>query len=164
MTVLITGGGGFIGSHLTGELLDDGHDVIVVDSFCSSRRENVSPFRDSPQFTLLEQDVLEPVDVDADLDYVLHLASRASPNDYQANPVHTLRTNSEGTLQMLELAEEHGAKFLFSSTSEVYGDPEVHPQTEEYWGHVNPVGPRACYDEGKRFGEAAITSFAREHD
>jgi nucleoside-diphosphate-sugar epimerase len=98
------------------------------------------------------------------LDYVLHCASRASPKDYQQHPVHTLRTNSEGTIKMLQLAEKHGAQFLYSSTSEVYGDPQVHPQTEDYWGHVNPTGPRACYDEGKRFGEAAITSYARKHD
>lgn len=164
MHVLITGGGGFIGSHLTDALLEDGHMVTVVDSFCSSAEQNVAHLQGRASFRLMEQDVLGPITIDTELDYVLHLASRASPLDYQKHPIHTLRTNSEGTLKMLELAHEHGAKFLYSSTSEVYGDPQVHPQTEDYWGHVNPVGPRACYDEGKRFGEAVITSFVRHND
>lgn len=162
MKILVTGGAGFIGSHLSERILKKNHEVVAVDSFCSSHRQNIQDFEYNEDFALIEQDVLEPLEVE-DLDYVLHFASRASPVDYQDNPVHTLRTNSEGTLKLLELANENGARFLYASTSEVYGDPEVHPQPEEYNGNVNFTGPRACYDEGKRFGEAAITSYARKN-
>lgn len=164
MQVLLTGGGGFIGSHLSDALIEDGHEVIAVDNFCSSNRRNVEHLQDEDSFRLIEQDILDPLSLEGKFDYVLHFASRASPKDYQQHPIHTLRTNSEGTLKLLEIAEENNAKFLYASTSEVYGDPKVHPQTEDYWGHVNPNGPRACYDEAKRFGEAAVTSFARKHD
>lgn len=163
MHVLITGGGGFIGSHLADALLDKGHDVTVVDSFCSARKANVEHLKEEEDFTLIEEDVLDPFTLDESVDYVMHFASRASPPDYQEHPIHTLKTNSEGTLKMLELAREHGAAFMYASTSEVYGDPEVHPQVEEYHGNVSTTGPRACYDEAKRFGEAAATSFARKH-
>ncbi len=159
MRVLLTGGAGFIGSHLTESLLEDGHEVVVVDNLSSGQESNIDHLKDEENFTFKNQDVLEDLEIEGKLDYVLHFASRASPDDYQEHPIHTLRTNSEGTLKMLELADEHEAKFMYSSTSEVYGNPEVHPQTEDYNGNVNPVGPRACYDEGKRFGEAAIVSY-----
>lgn len=163
-TVLITGGGGFIGSHLTDKLLDEGKRVIAVDNFCSSNKSNVEHLEDNENFKLIQKDILTHLNIEEDIDYVLHFASRASPKDYQENPIHTLRTNTEGTLKMLELADKHDAKFMYASTSEVYGDPEEHPQTEEYWGNVNPNGPRACYDEGKRCGEATIASFAKKNN
>ena len=163
-TILITGGGGFIGSHLTDKLLDEGKRVIAVDNFCSSNKSNVEHLEDNENFKLIQKDILTHLNIEEDIDYVLHFASRASPKDYQENPIHTLRTNTEGTLKMLELADKHDAKFMYASTSEVYGDPEEHPQTEEYWGNVNPNGPRACYDEGKRCGEATIASFAKKNN
>jgi nucleoside-diphosphate-sugar epimerase len=159
MRVLLTGGAGFIGSHLTERLLEEGNEVIVVDNLASGQRSNIDHLKDRENFSFKNQDVLDELEVEGELDYVMHFASRASPNDYQKHPIHTLRTNSEGTLKMLELADEHNAKFIYSSTSEVYGNPEEHPQTEEYNGNVNTVGPRACYDEGKRFGEATIVSY-----
>lgn len=162
MRILITGGGGFIGSHLSENLLQDGNEVIVVDNFCSSNEENIEHLKDREDFRLIKKDVLTHLNINQEIDYVMHFASRASPKDYQENPIHTLRTNTEGTLKMLELADRYDAKFMYASTSEVYGDPEVHPQNEEYWGHVNPNGPRACYDEGKRCGEATIASFAKK--
>jgi nucleoside-diphosphate-sugar epimerase len=162
-TVLITGGGGFIGSHLTDRLLDEGKKVIAVDNFCSSNKSNVEHLEDNENFKLIQKDILTHLNIEEDIDYILHFASRASPKDYQENPIHTLRTNTEGTLKMLELADKHDAKFMYASTSEVYGDPEEHPQTEDYWGNVNPNGPRACYDEGKRCGEATIASFAKKN-
>lgn len=163
-TVLITGGGGFIGSHLTDRLLDEGKKVIAVDNFCSSNKSNVEHLEDNENFKLIQKDILTHLNIEEDIDYVLHFASRASPKDYQENPIHTLRTNTEGTLKMLELADRHEAKFMYASTSEVYGDPEQHPQTEDYWGNVNPNGPRACYDEGKRCGEATIASYAKKNN
>lgn len=159
MKILISGGAGFIGSHLTERLLEKGNEVVAVDNLASSQESNIEHLKDRDNFTFKNQDVLDELKVKRELDYVMHFASRASPDDYQKHPIHTLRTNSEGTLKMLELADEHDAKFIYSSTSEVYGNPEEHPQTEEYNGNVNPVGPRACYDEGKRFGEAAIVSY-----
>lgn len=161
MQVVVAGGGGFIGSHLSEALLADGHDVTVVDSFCSGSRANLAHLHDHDRFTLIEKDIQEPLDIATD--YILHLASRASPRDYQRYPVHTLRTNSLGTLNLLDLARDQDARFLFASTSEVYGDPEVHPQPESYRGNVDTRCPRACYDEGKRFGEAAVSTFGREH-
>lgn len=164
MQILVTGGAGFIGSHLTEKLLDEGHKVIVVDNLSSGQETNISHLREKENFIFKDQDILEELEVERDLDYILHFASRASPPDYQQHPIHTLRTNSEGTLKMLKLADRHNAKFLYASTSEVYGNPEEHPQTEEYNGNVNTVGPRACYDEGKRFGEAAIASYNMKHE
>jgi nucleoside-diphosphate-sugar epimerase len=163
MRVLLTGGAGFIGSHLAESLLEDGHEVIVADNLSSGQDTNIDHLKSEENFIFKNQDILDNLKIDGELDYVLHFASRASPDDYQKHPIHTLRTNSEGTLKMLELADKHDAKFIYSSTSEVYGNPEEHPQKEEYNGNVNPVGPRACYDEGKRFGEAAITSYDMKH-
>jgi len=163
MRFLLTGGAGFIGSHLSERLLEEGHDVIVVDNLASGQESNIEHLFDKENFSFKNQDVLDGVEVEKEIDYVLHFASRASPNDYQEHPIHTLRTNSEGTLNMLELADKHDAKFLYASTSEVYGDPEEHPQSEEYTGNVNTLGPRACYDEGKRFGESAIVSYDMKH-
>lgn len=159
MKILLTGGAGFIGSHLAESLLDDGHDLIVIDNISSGQESNIEHLKSRKKFTFKNQDVLGDIEINSDLDYVLHFASRASPDDYQKHPIHTLKTNSEGTLKMLKLADEHDAKFMYSSTSEVYGNPEVHPQTEDYNGNVNTTGPRSCYDEGKRFGEAAIKSY-----
>lgn len=164
MRVLITGGGGFIGSHLSDKLLEEGHEVVAVDNFCSSKKENVKHLKDEKKFTLIEKDILTHLNIKGEIDYILHFASRASPKDYQENPIHTLRTNTEGTLKMLKLADRHDAKFMYASTSEVYGNPEVHPQTEDYWGNVNPNGPRSCYDEGKRCGEATIASYAKKNN
>ncbi len=162
MEILITGGGGFIGSHLTEELLRN-HEVTVVDNFCSSSRKNIREFKEHENFNLIETDILEDFEIHIDPDYIIHMASRASPVDYREHPVHTIRTNTEGTLKMLEIAYRYDAKFMFTSTSEVYGDPEIHPQPEDYWGNVNPNGPRACYDEGKRCGEAAIASYVKKN-
>ena len=150
--VLVAGGAGFIGSHFTERLLSDGYDVVVVDSYCSSDQSNLDNAWRDPGLSVVEQDVLAPLQVKGSFDYVVHLASRASPPDYQDHPVHTLRTNSEGTLRLLRVAEKNDARFVYASTSEVYGDPAVHPQREDYNGNVNPVGPRACYDEAKRYG------------
>lgn len=163
MRVLLTGGAGFLGSHLSESLVEDGHEVVAVDNLCTSNRSNVEHLRNEERFELREKDVLEGVELDGELDYVLHFASRASPNNYQNHPIHTLRTNSEATLDLLELADMKDAKFMFASTSEIYGNPEQHPQTESYNGNVNPVGPRACYDEAKRFGEAATVSYDMKH-
>lgn len=159
MKILLTGGAGFIGSHLSEKLLEDGHEVIVIDNLCSSNKSNIEHLLGRENFEFKNQDVLDEVKLESDLDFVLHFASRASPDNYQEYPIHTMRTNSEGTLKMLELADRKDAKFMFASTSEVYGNPEAHPQREDYNGNVNPVGPRSCYDEGKRFGEAATVSY-----
>jgi nucleoside-diphosphate-sugar epimerase len=161
MKILLTGAAGFIGSHLAGRLLDEGHDVIGVDNFCSGQRRNLAPLMDMPGFRLLEKDVIQPFTVDQDLDWVMHFASLASPPKYLAHPIETLRVNSEGTRHLLELARQKGAQFFFSSTSEVYGDPLVHPQPESYWGNVNPNGVRSVYDEAKRYAEALIMAYHR---
>jgi nucleoside-diphosphate-sugar epimerase len=163
MKVLLTGGAGFIGSHLTESLLEDGHKITIIDNYCSSQESNIEHLREKEDLNIKEKDVLDNLKFERDFDYVLHFASRASPKNYQDHPIHTLRTNSEGTLKMLELADQHNAKFMYSSTSEIYGNPEVHPQTEDYNGNVNTTGPRSCYDEGKRFGEAAIKSYDMKH-
>jgi dTDP-glucose 4,6-dehydratase len=164
--VLVAGGSGFLGSHVCRRLVADGHEVVCVDNLSTGRRANVADLEANPAFTFLEADVVglaaaalpgrEP-------DVILHLASPASPVDYDRLPLETLAVNSHGTWSLLEIAATTGARFLYTSTSEVYGDPLVHPQTEGYWGNVDPVGPRACYDEGKRFGEALVTSFRRVH-
>jgi UDP-glucuronate decarboxylase len=153
-TILIAGGAGFLGSHLCDALIDEGHRVICVDSFLTSNATNLDGLKDHPRFRMLRHDVCTPLDIDEDLDQIYNLACPASPPHYQADPFHTMLTNVQGTANLLILAERHGASFIQASTSEVYGDPEEHPQREAYWGNVNCTGPRACYDEGKRAAEA----------
>ncbi len=166
MQILLSGAAGFIGSHLSERLLRDGHEVVGVDNFITGRPDNIQGFRDHPKFKFVEADVIRPLELNGafDFDWVMHFASPASPPKYLARPLETLRVNSEGTFHMLETAKRHGAKFFLASTSEVYGDPEVHPQTETYWGCVNTIGPRAVYDEAKRYAEAITTSYHRELD
>ena len=159
--ILVTGGAGFLGSHLCDRLIRDGHEVICLDDFFTGSRANVSHLLDNARFELMRADVTERTIID--VDEVYHLACPASPIHYQRNPVRTIRTCVIGTLNMLELAREVHAKLLIASTSEVYGDPTVHPQPEGYWGNVNPIGPRACYDEGKRCAESVAISFSRQY-
>jgi len=161
--VVVTGGAGFLGSHLCDALVARGDRVVCVDDLSTGRAENVSGLEGRPGFELVLADVSVSFDVDGPVDAVLHLASPASPPDYLARPLETLAVGSEGTRHCLGLAKNHGARFLLASTSEVYGDPEVHPQTEDYWGHVNPVGPRSVYDEAKRFAEALTMAWHRTH-
>jgi len=158
-SAVVTGGAGFLGSHLSERLLTDGHDVICVDNFVTGVPDNVRHLAGKRGFDLRQMDVREPINIDGPVDAVLHLASPASPVDYLRIPIQTLRTGALGTLNALELAVEKHARFLLASTSETYGDPQVHPQPETYWGNVNPVGPRAVYDEAKRFAEAATTAY-----
>ncbi len=160
--VVVTGGSGFIGSHLCEELIKD-YEVLCIDDLSSGSEKNIIPLKKYKNFKIIKHNIIEPLKLD-DVNFIFHLASRASPPDYQAFPIHTLRTNSEGTYNMLEIARKDNAKFLLASTSEVYGDPLEHPQKETYWGNVNPVGPRSCYDESKRFGEALTMGFLREYD
>jgi dTDP-glucose 4,6-dehydratase len=157
---VVTGGAGFVGSHLCAALLDEGVAVTCVDDFSTGRRENVSPLLDRPGFELLEANVSVPFRVARPPDLVLHFASPASPADYLRLPLHTLDVGSLGTRNALAIAHGAEARFVLASTSEVYGDPQEHPQNERYWGHVNPVGPRSVYDEAKRFGEALTTAEA----
>ena len=162
--ILLTGASGFIGSHLCDRFLAEGAEVIGVDNFITGRPSNIAHLKEHPRFRLIEADASLPLgdQVQGKLDWILHFASPASPPKYLAAPVETLRINSEGTRFLLELARERGASFFFASTSEVYGDPEVHPQPESYWGHVNPIGIRSVYDEAKRYGEAMTFSFHRQ--
>jgi len=158
---LVTGGAGFIGSHLCERLLAAGHDVLCLDNFFTGRRENVARLLDSRAFELRRHDVVEPILLE--VDQIYNLACPASPVHYQYNPVKTVKTNVVGTLNMLGLAKRVGARILQASTSEVYGDPEVHPQDETYWGRVNPIGIRSCYDEGKRVAETLMTDYHRQN-
>src|SRR3954465_10401066 len=160
-TCLVTGGSGFLGSHLCDELLARGHRVICVDNFDTGSLTNIHHLR-GPQFTFLHTDVTEPFFVDEPVDFVYHFASPASPIDYLRLPLHTLKVGSYGTHNVLGLAKLHRARFLTASTSEVYGDPQVHPQPESYWGHVNPIGPRGVYDEAKRYAEALTMAYHRQ--
>jgi nucleoside-diphosphate-sugar epimerase len=161
--VVVTGGAGFLGSHLCQQLLARGDSVVCVDNLVTGDRSNVAPFLDDPGFSFVEQDISDPFTIDGPVDAVLNFASPASPPDYLRLPIETLKVGSLGTMHALELARDKGARFLTASTSEVYGDPHVHPQTESYWGNVNPVGPRSVYDEAKRFGEALTMAFHRTH-
>ncbi len=163
MRTVITGGAGFIGSHLCERFLADGDDVICVDNMLTGAKRNIVHLLENPRFRLLERNVSEPIAIDGAVDNVLHFASPASPADYLAHPIPTLKVGSLGTHNALGLAKAKEARFLLASTSEVYGDPEVHPQREEYWGHVNPIGPRGCYDEAKRFAEAITMAYHRFH-
>ncbi|HMM49855.1 MAG TPA: SDR family oxidoreductase [Miltoncostaeaceae bacterium] len=160
-TSIVTGGAGFLGSHLCERLLNEGHTVICVDNLATGTLENIAHLRD-PRFVFLQHDIIEHIEVDAPLDYVFHLASPASPIDYLRLPLHTLKVGSYGTHNALGLAKRHRARFLLASTSEVYGDPQEHPQREAYWGHVNPIGPRGVYDEAKRYAEALTMAYHRQ--
>jgi dTDP-glucose 4,6-dehydratase len=158
---VLTGGAGFIGSHLAERLLRDGGEVLCLDNLVTGDPENVELLNGYEGFEFREVDVARPYDVEGPVDYLLHVASPASPDDFERLPFEIMAVNSEGTRLAAELALARGARFLFASTSEVYGDPEVQPQSEDYWGHVNAVGPRAVYDESKRFGEALVAAFKR---
>ena len=174
---MVTGGAGFLGSHLSDRLLAEGHDVICLDNLITGRRENIQHLLSHPHFRFVLHDVTQPIDLPAllakspgqpdfplrPLNYLLHFASPASPKDYARHPIHTLKVGALGTYHALGLAKAQGSVFLLASTSEIYGDPEISPQPEKYWGHVNPIGPRSVYDEAKRFAEAISMAYHREH-
>ncbi|HEY4745650.1 MAG TPA: GDP-mannose 4,6-dehydratase, partial [Desulfuromonadaceae bacterium] len=161
MRILVTGGAGFIGSHLCERLLNEGHDVICLDNFFTGSKENINHLMDSRRFELIRHDIVEPILLEVDRIY--NLACPASPVHYQYNPVKTVKTSVMGAINMLGMAKRVKARILQASTSEVYGDPQVHPQTEGYWGNVNPLGPRSCYDEGKRVAETLMMDYHRQN-
>ncbi|HKO42662.1 MAG TPA: UDP-glucuronic acid decarboxylase family protein [Pyrinomonadaceae bacterium] len=161
MRILVTGGAGFIGSHLCERLLNSGHDVLCLDNFFTGRRANILHLHDNPHFELIRHDVIEPILLE--VDQIYNLACPASPIHYQYNPVKTVKTNVMGMINMLGLAKRVRARILQASTSEVYGDPLIHPQPEEYWGNVNPIGVRSCYDEGKRLAETLMMDYHRQN-
>ena len=163
MRIVLSGAAGFIGSHFCDRLLAEGHTVVALDNFITGSRRNIQHLAGEPRFTFREQDITEPFTVDELVDGVVNMASPASPKDYLDHPIETLAVGSVGTQRMLELALANNARFLLTSTSECYGDPLVHPQVETYWGNVNPVGPRSCYDESKRFAEAITMAYHRKH-
>jgi len=165
MRIVITGGAGFLGSHLCARLLADGHDVLCVDNYLTGRREHVEALlaRFGDTFRVLEHNISEPLYLDEDVDAVLHYASPASPVDYMKFPIQTLKVGAIGTWHTLGLAKHKGARYMLASTSEAYGDPQVNPQPETYWGHVNPIGPRGVYDEAKRYAEAMTMAYTRVH-
>jgi dTDP-glucose 4,6-dehydratase len=160
-SAVVTGGAGFLGSHLCEHLLEQGHRVLCVDNLESGSLDNVDHLRDDA-FTFLNHDVIQPIRIDEGVDFVFHLAALASPIDYMRQPLHSLKTGSYGTHHALGLAKWKRARFLLASSSEIYGDPQVHPQPETYWGHVNPIGPRGVYDEAKRYGEALTMAYHRQ--
>jgi len=160
LRILVTGGAGFVGSHLVDRLMIQGHDVIVLDNFFTGRKGNLMQWDGHQNFQLISHDVVEPIMLE--VDQIYHLACPASPPHYQYNPVKTIKTSTMGTVNMLGLAKRVRARVLLTSTSEVYGDPEVHPQPETYWGNVNPIGPRACYDEGKRVAETMMYAYEKQ--
>ncbi len=162
MRILVTGGAGFLGSHLCDALLAQGHSVLCADNLLTGNPRNIAHLRQEPRFEFREQDVSQPFDF-GNVDYIFHFASPASPVDYLEHPIETLQVGSLGTMNCLELAKKYGAKFFMASTSECYGDPLEHPQKETYWGHVNPIGPRSVYDEAKRFSEAITMAYHRYH-
>lgn len=162
-TIVVTGGGGFVGSHLCERLLAAGERVLCVDNFLTSSPDNIAHLKSNPNFVLIEHDIIEPLFIDEPVHQIYNLACPASPVHYQYNAVRTIKVNTIGVINMLGLARKHGATILQASTSEVYGDPEVHPQVEEYRGNVNPIGPRACYDEGKRCAETLCFDYRRMH-
>ena len=161
-TITVTGGAGFLGSHLCERLLREGHDVICVDNFFSGRKTNIAHLVGNPAFEVIRHDIVHPLYLECDLIY--NLACPASPVAYQFNPIKTIKTSTVGTVNTLGLAKRCRARLLHTSTSEVYGDPDVHPQTEDYWGNVNPLGPRSCYDEGKRVAESLCINYHLAHD
>ncbi len=163
MRVLITGGAGFIGSHLIDRLIEKGNEVVCLDNLITGSLSNIAHLNGREQFTLIQQDVTKPIEVSGKIEHVLHFASPASPVDYLKYPIQTLKVGSLGTHNALGVAKVKGAKFLLASTSEVYGDPTVNPQREDYWGNVNPIGPRGVYDEAKRFAEALTLAYHRNH-
>jgi dTDP-glucose 4,6-dehydratase len=160
---VVTGGAGFLGSHLCERLLNEGHRVICIDNLITGAIENIAHLQEHPNFTFLQHDVTNFISIDGPVDFIFHFASPASPIDYLKLPIQTLKVGSLGTHKALGLAKAKGARFLLASTSEVYGDPLVHPQSEEYWGNVNPIGPRGVYDEAKRFAEAMTMAYHRYH-
>src|SRR6516162_1221293 len=159
--VIVTGGAGFLGSHLCERLLARGDDVICVDNFFTGRKANISHLLSHPRFEVIRHDIVHPLQIEAER--IFNMACPASPQHYQYNPIKTIKTSTVGMVNMLGLAKRCHARFLLASTSEVYGDPEVHPQSEDYWGHVNPIGPRGVYDEAKRFAEAITMAYHRAH-
>lgn len=161
--VLIAGGAGFVGSHLCCQLVDKGYNVICIDNLSTGRIKNVANIMKCPNFEFVQRDIVGSVAIDGDIDEIYHLASPASPLQYQLNPIHTFQTNVIGALNLLELARQKGSRILLASTSEVYGDPTQHPQKEDYWGNVNPNGIRSCYDEGKRSAETLFCDYHRMH-
>ena len=164
MNIVITGGSGFVGSYLCERLINDGHNLIVVDNLLTGSTENISDLMDNDNFSFIEHDVQNHIEIENKVDYVLHFASAASPKAYTEHPVNTLNAGSIGTLNTLGLAKKHNSQYLLASTSEVYGDPLISPQNEEYWGNVNPNGERSMYDEAKRFAEAAVATYSRSYD
>ncbi len=164
MRIVVTGGAGFIGSHLVDTLVKEGHQVVVIDNFVTGRRDNLAQHLEAERISLVEHDISKPIYVAEKVDRIYHLASPASPIDYQKLPIPTMKVGALGTHNILGMAKLHNAKVLLASTSEVYGDPLVHPQREDYWGNVNPVGPRGCYDEAKRFAEALMMAYHRFHN
>ncbi len=163
MRIVVAGAAGFVGSHMCDRLLAEGHSVVALDNFLTGDAANLAHLRDHTRFQFVEQDITLPFAIEGAVDSVLNMASPASPRDYLEYPIETLDVGSVGTRRMLQLALEKGARFLVTSTSECYGDPLVHPQVETYWGNVNPVGPRSCYDESKRFAEAMTMAYHRKH-
>jgi len=164
MNIVITGGSGFVGSYLCEKLINDGHEVIVIDNLLTGSTENIKNLMDNENFSFVEHDVQDHIEIENKVDYVLHFASAASPKAYTEHPVNTLKAGSVGTINTLGLAKKHNAEYLLASTSEVYGDPLISPQNEEYWGNVNPNGERSMYDEAKRFAEAAVATYSRSYD
>ena len=164
MNIVITGGSGFVGSYLCEKLINDGHEIIVIDNLLTGSTENIKNLMDNKNFSFVEHDVQDHIEIENKVDYVLHFASAASPKAYTEHPVNTLKAGSVGTINTLGLAKKHNAEYLLASTSEVYGDPLISPQNEEYWGNVNPNGERSMYDEAKRFAEAAVATYSRSYD
>ena len=163
MNIVITGGSGFVGSYLCEKLINDGHKIIVIDNLLTGSTENINDLLDNENFSFIERDVQDHIEIEDKVDYVLHFASAASPKAYTEHPVNTLKAGSVGTINTLGLAKKHSAEYLLASTSEVYGDPLISPQNEEYWGNVNPNGERSMYDEAKRFAEAAVATYSRSY-
>ena len=164
MNIVITGGSGFVGSYLCEKLINDGHEIVVIDNLLTGSTENINHLMNNENFSFIEHDVQNHIEIENKVDYVLHFASAASPKAYTEHPVNTLKAGSLGTINTLGLARKHKAEYLLASTSEVYGDPLISPQNEEYWGNVNPNGERSMYDEAKRFAEAAVATYSRSYD